>query len=306
MLSRRHFATGIGVSLAMASQLSRSAFAQPAPRRRMIVDAQVHIWQVNSPEVPWVPGQRPPGPVETFTIERLLQMMDEGGVDRAIIAPPSLTAPRNDYGLEAAKRHPDRFKVFGRIPMEDPNVVELLPRWKEQPGMLGIRLAFEQGRAQKFKDGGYDALFAAAEKADVPLMIFAAGLLPNFARIAERYPQLALIIDHVGMNNSISIADSVTDTIALAKYPNVTVKMKAGAQYAPEPYPYPNMSAQFKRVYEAYGAQRLHWETDITQTLNEGGYKHRIAHFTEELKFLSEEDKDWVMGRSILERVRWA
>ena len=97
-----------------------------------------------------------------------------------------------------------------------------------------------------------------------------------------------------------------TDTIALARFPNVTVKMKAGAQYAPEPYPYPNMSAQFKRVYEVYGAQRLHWETDITQTLNEGGYKHRIAHFTEELKFLSEDDKDWIMGRSILARLRWA
>ena len=75
-----------------------------------------------------MPGANRPGPVETFTIERLISMMDEGGVDRAVIAPPSLTAPRNDYGLEAAKRHPDRFKVMGRFPMEDPKAVELLPR----------------------------------------------------------------------------------------------------------------------------------------------------------------------------------
>jgi L-fuconolactonase len=306
MLSRRQFATGIGVSLAMATQLPQSASAQPAARRRLIVDAQVHIWQANSPELPWVPGANRPGPVETFTIERLLQMMDEGGVDRAVIAPPSLTAPRNDYGLEAAKRHPDRLKVMGRFPMEDPKAIELLPRWKEQPGMLGIRLAFERHSAQKLKDGGYDGLFAACEKAAIPLMLFAPGLLPNFARIAERFPQLVLIADHAGMNNAIPIAQAATDTIALAKYPNVTVKLKAGAQYAPEPYPYPNMSAQLKRVFEAYGAQRCHWETDITQTLNEGGYKHRIAHFTEELKFLSEDDKDWIMGRSILARLRWA
>ena len=86
--------------------------------------------------------------------------------------------------------------------------------------------------------------------------------------LAERHPQLALIVDHVGMNNAIPIAQSATDTIALAKYPNVTTKMKGGAQYAPEPYPYPNMSTQFKRVFEAYGPQRCHWETDITQTLN--------------------------------------
>ncbi len=306
MLSRRQFTAGISASVAMATQLPQSASPQPAPRRRLIVDAQVHIWGPNTPELPWVPGANVPGPVQTFPIERLLQMMDDGGVDRAVICPPSLTAPRNDYGLEAAKRHPDRFRVMGRFPMEDPKAVELLPRWKEQPGMLGIRLAFEPENAHKLKDGGYDGLFASCEKAAVPLMIYAPGLLPHFARIAERHPQLALIVDHVGMNRSVPSAQAATDTIALAKYPNVTVKMKAGAQYAPEPYPYPNVSAQFKRVFEAYGAPRLHWETDITQTLNEGGYKHRIAHFTEELKFLSEDDKDWIMGRSILARLQWA
>ena len=29
-------------------------------------------------------------------------------------------------------------------------------------------------------------------------------------------------------------------------------------------------------------------------------------HFTEELDFLSEDDKDWVMGRAILARLNWA
>jgi hypothetical protein len=31
-----------------------------------------------------------------------------------------------------------------------------------------------------------------------------------------------------------------------------------------------------------------------------------VTHFTEELDFLSEEDKDWIMGRSILARLGWA
>ena len=32
----------------------------------------------------------------------------------------------------------------------------------------------------------------------------------------------------------------------------------------------------------------------------------RITHFTEELPFLSEEDKDWIMGRAIIERLHWS
>jgi predicted TIM-barrel fold metal-dependent hydrolase len=253
-----------------------------------------------------VPGATVPGPVETFSIERLLGMMGDAGIDRAVIVPPTLTGTRNDYGLEAAKRHPDRFAVMGRFPIDDPKAAALLPRWKEQPGMLGIRVSFGGESARTIKDGAYDWFWAACEKADVPVMFLAPGHMGDFARIAERHPQLALIVDHVGMNRTIPIAQAATDTIALNKYPNVSVKMKAGAQYAPEPYPYPNMSAQFRRVFEVYGPQRCHFETDITQTLNEGDYKHRIAHFTEALAFLSEGDKDWIMGRSILTRLKWS
>jgi len=31
-----------------------------------------------------------------------------------------------------------------------------------------------------------------------------------------------------------------------------------------------------------------------------------VTHFTETLAFLSEEDKNWAMGRAILARLKWA
>ena len=313
MLSRRQFTQGIiAAPFAMATQVPQSATAAPAPsapapagKRRVIVDAQVHLWKTNSPELPWVPGVKP-GQPEPFTIERVLPLMDEAGVDRIIVVPPTLTGTRNDYGIEAAKRHPGRFAVMGRFPIGDPKAADLLPRWKEQPGMLGIRITFGEKSAQGLRDGTLDWFWAAAEKAAVPVMFLAPGHMASFARIAERHPQLTLIVDHISMNRAIPIAQSATDTIALAKYRNVSVKMKAGAQYAPEPYPYRNMNVQLQRTFEAFGPQRCYWETDITQTLKEGGYKHRIAHFTEELPFLTEDDKDWVMGRAILARLKWA
>jgi len=44
----------------------------------------------------------------------------------------------------------------------------------------------------------------------------------------------------------------------------------------------------------------------MTNGYDKATYRQRITHFTEELAFLSEQDKDWVMGKSILERLRWA
>ena len=105
--------------------LSQRRAASRWPRnprgKRTIVDAQVHLWKAESPDWPWVPGVKPQLP-EPFTIEKLVPMMDEAGVDRAVIVPPSWPGDRNDYALEAAKRYPNRFAVMGRIPLQNPQV----------------------------------------------------------------------------------------------------------------------------------------------------------------------------------------
>jgi L-fuconolactonase len=114
-LSRRDFVNGaLGVDAILATQDSQRSHAQPA--RRMIVDSQVHLWKAESPDWPWVPGLKPQLP-EPMTIERLLPLMDEAGVDRVVVVPPSWPGGRNDYGIEAARRYPDRFHVRGRIPL---------------------------------------------------------------------------------------------------------------------------------------------------------------------------------------------
>src|SRR6516162_10087897 len=140
MFSRRSFLNAtVGAGAALAAQGPRRAAAQVD--RRMIVDAQVHLWKAQTPDWKWVPGLKPQLP-EPFTIERLVPMMDEAGVDRVVVVPPSWPGDRNDYALEAARRYPNRFRVMGRIPLKNSQSVALLPKWLEQPGMLGVRLTF--------------------------------------------------------------------------------------------------------------------------------------------------------------------
>src|SRR4029079_15504895 len=112
---------------------------------RRIVDAQVHLWKAESDDWKWVPGRKPQLP-EPFTIEKLVTLMDEAGVDRAVIVPPSWRGDRNDYGREAAKRYPNRFAVMGRFPLH-PDSAKLLPKWREQPGLgrLTAKVMCEQG-----------------------------------------------------------------------------------------------------------------------------------------------------------------
>jgi predicted TIM-barrel fold metal-dependent hydrolase len=144
-------------------------------------------------------------------------------------------------------------------------------------------------------------------------MFLAVGEVPRFAHIAERHPQLTLIIDHMGLNSS-SRANRITENIpaaidqaiALAKYPNVSIKLSGALGNSLERYPFRDMTVYLQHVFDDYGPQRCHWATDITNSFVTASYRQRVTHFTEELSFLSESDKDWVMGRSILARLKWA
>ena len=307
MLSRRSFInTTLAAGAALATQGTKTAMAQS---KRMIVDAQAHLWKAESEDWKWVPGRKPQLP-EPFTIEKLVALMEEAGVDRAVIVPPSWPGDRNDYGLEAAKRYPNRFAVMGRIAVQKPESAALLPKWKEQPGMLGVRLTFMREQSALLTSGAADWFWPAAEKAQLPVMFLAPDNIPKFAPIAERHPGLTLIIDHMSLMQEIAqerrISRAIEEVVALAKYPNVSVKLSSAPTYSFESYPWRDMTEHLKRCFDAYGPRRCYWGTDLTNALTKSTYRQRVTHFTEELNFLSEDDKDWVMGRAILARLGWA
>jgi predicted TIM-barrel fold metal-dependent hydrolase len=118
-----------------------------------------------------------------------------------------------------------------------------------------------------------------------------------------------MILDHMAVTGAMvrdgTIAEAIGQTAGLAKYPNVSVKLSASPGLSREPYPYRDVATHIKRVFDAFGPQRSYWGTDLTNTYARGSYRQRITHFTEELSFLSESDKDWVMGRAIVARLKW-
>jgi predicted TIM-barrel fold metal-dependent hydrolase len=293
--------------LALAGQSGQKVVAQ-AGRKKTIVDSQVHLWKAESADWPWVAGATPQMS-EPFTIEKLVPAMDSAGVDRAVIVPPSWPGDRNDYGLEAARRYPDRFGVMGRIPLNDPQMAARLPKWREQYGMLGIRVSVAGASEKWLEDGTADWFWPAAEKAGVPVMVLTAGHGPAFARIAERHPGLTLIVDHMGLSAAIvkagKLQESIDQTVAVAKFPNVSVKLSAGPNYSAEAYPFRDFDQPIRRLFDVYGPQRCYWGSDLTNGFTKATYRQRVTHFTEELGFLSKSDKEWVMGRAILSRLNW-
>ena len=260
-------------------------------QRRRIVDAQIHLWKAETPDRPWVAG-RPPQMPEPFTIEKIVPMMDEAGVDRVVIVPPSWPGDRNDYALEAVQRYPGRFAVMGRIPLQDPKSAELLPKWKEQPGMLGVRVTLHRC-TRALAHRRHRGLVLAGGREGRP-----AGHVPGARAIAGDGPDRRTSpwthSDHrshgvvARHRREGKVGEAIEQTVALAKYPNVSCKVSSSPTYSQDNYPFADMKPHLKRVFEAFGPQRCYWGTDITHAFGKSTYRQRITHFTETLDFLSE------------------
>ena len=307
MMTRRRFqlgALGVGATLAMHD----TAAAQPVPQKRLIVDAQVHLWKADTPDRPWPAGAQAQLP-EPMTIERVVPLMDAAGVDRVVIVPPTLEGTRHDYGQEAARRYPGRFATMARVNLNDPGEAPRVLALRQQPAVMGVRMYFQPAQAKWLTDGTADWFWPVAEKAGTPVMFLSIGQTPLFAQIAERHPDLRLIVDHMGVTDAAmkdnSLATRIAEVAALAKYPNVSVKLSSVPLFSTEDYPWRDMTPHLKRLFDLFGPRRCHWGSDLTNTFGKGPYRQRVTQFTEELAFLSEEDKDWIMGRSILDVLRW-
>jgi predicted TIM-barrel fold metal-dependent hydrolase len=274
----------------------------------LIVDAQVHIWGADTPERPWPPGNahraHRPAP---FSKDDLLAEMAAAGVDRAVIVPPSWEGDRNDLALAAAQAHPGKFAVMGRPPLDKPNP-QALDRWREQPGMLGIRVTIAGAGARAlFTEPDGDWLWQAAERAGLPVMVSIPGLLPELGRIAERHPGVRFVLDHLALvrdaKDEAAFGD-IAKLVALARHPNVAAKASALPRYSSEAYPYRRLHPFLRQVFDAFGPRRFFWGTDMTGI--PCSYRQAVTLFTRELPWLKGEDLELVMGRALCDWLGWA
>jgi L-fuconolactonase len=70
-----------------------------------------------------------------------------------------------------------------------------------------------------------------------------------------------------------------------------------------EPYPFRSLHEPVRRVVEAFGRERVFWGSDVTRL--PCTYVECRRLFTDELDFLSEQDKEWIMGRALCEWLDW-
>ena len=275
----------------------------------LITDAQVHIWLENSAARPWRAGEKAHRE-KALEADELLREMDTAGVDRAVLVPPFLDGERNDLVLDAARAHPDRFAAMGRLDLEDPASRDRIATWRDQPGMLGFRYSFHRPAiAALLAEQRVDWLWEESQKAGVPIMVHVAhDVLHHVDRVAERYPRLKLILCHMSLPMRKKDEAAFRDfdkLLALAKRPNVGVKVSAIPCYTDEPYPYRTTHPYVRRVYDTFGPKRMFWGSDLSRMPATTTYRQTVTMFTEEMPWIPPGDLEWIMGKGLSEWLGW-
>jgi predicted TIM-barrel fold metal-dependent hydrolase len=249
--------------------------------------------------------------IPTYSMDDALKEMAEAGVDAAVLHPPSsLGEAVNVLAVEAVRQHPDKFCILGHFDLQSPDRLDIVKHWRQRPGMLGFRFTFNQPHQQRWwSDGSLDWFWAACEQEGLPVGLLAGGHMADLGTIAARHPRLKLHIDHCGRGGGGGTGTddaafaNLGEMLALARHPNVAVKLSGAPSYSSQPYPYRNIHQYLRQIFDAFGPQRCFWGTDITRM--PCSYRQCVTMFTEELPWLQGRDKELVMGEAICDWLGW-
>lgn len=263
----------------------------------MTIDAHLHIWRATTtypnPSVTHV------SPFSDVPLELLQEYMDEYDVAGAVLVQPLFPGTDNSYVADCAAREPDKFAAVCVVDHRLPEAAEQLRYWADDRGCRGIRLRPRlAGEEAWFGDPPTFPLWERAIASNVIVSVLANPQhLPALAKLAERFPQANIIVDHFAHPDvSAGVhAPEFQTLLALARFPNVYVKATGYYYFSRERYPWKDCWDFFHAVYDRFGAGRMIWGSDFPHVLLNSGYRRNLLLQERAYPFLTTTERKLLM-----------
>lgn len=230
-------------------------------------------------------------------IESLLFHMEQAGVDKAVLI-QHMGNTDNSYHVKCLRAYPGRFA--SAMIVENSDDGRKIRYWAEQ-GLVGIRLRAD------FRAEAPDPLAQWRTAAALNLVVSAPCspstlLSQEFAEVLRSFPELQIVIEHLGgvSQGAEPPYAEFKRVLALAKHPNLTIKLPGFGEFCKLPYPFKEVPPLARLVVEAFGPKRVMWGSDYPPVSSREGYNHSLQFPLEYFSDLSLEDREWIFGRTAL------
>ena len=266
------------------------------------IDAHVHVWTDDFDRYPlaqsYTKNDMKP---ETFYPEELFAHARPSGVNRIVLIQMSYYGSDNSYMLDVMEHHAGVFSGIAVIDWNRERPDEEMLRLAEQ-GVRGFRISPRDAPIERWLDGsGFERMFVAGAEYNLAICpLINPDALPALDKRCKQFPDTPVIIDHlcrIGASQPISDAH-IDQLCAMARHPSVMVKVSAFYALGKKTPPYDDLIPLIRRVYEAFGPERLIWASDCPFQVVDHTYEDSIGLVRDRLDFLSEADKDQILRRT--------
>ena len=263
----------------------------------MIIDTHTHVVSSDKVKHPLDPGARGWSTEVSNDVEDLITEMDRAGVACATLVQPNGTyGLDNSYQCDSAKQYAPRTVAVGILDPVASDAADKLSYWVNEYDMLGVRL---QSQAEH-DDSRCDALWQRAEDLGVPISIGGGGQpdkVDRMRNVATRHPGVIFAPDHfAGWSGTEDKAAITTALEGLAKLPNAYLRISS-TSLGPYADLTPPEKDLFRRVIDAFTPQRVMWGSNFPSS-REGGYIGQVQLGQTALPWLSDDDRNWIMGET--------
>jgi L-fuconolactonase len=293
LLSRRSFVHALAATGFASGCPAATCGAEKAA---LVIDPHVHVWKSDA-RYPWAAQEKSPPQTDALP-NRLLRLMNAHGVDKTILV--HYIGYRWDcrYTGDVLKAHPDRFQGVCRVDPTADRATEDLSHWVRDYGFHGVRLSpGTDASGDWIKDlPRMDRLLERAASLRVPVCLWCGvPRLPDVTRLVERYHErLYFCIDHMA-DCPVDQPTELKKLLALARFPRVVVKISHLWSLSRQAYPYRDTHEQVRRVYDAFGPQRLMAATDWPLVERHCSYEKALDLYRGEIGFFTSEDRRWIL-----------
>ena len=214
----------------------------------MVIDAQVHAYEVGSPTGPTVPHPS----IAEVSGDQMVSAMDRVGVDGAIcVSPWSIYGSDTTYTESVYCAHPTRFRLVAPLDPYAPGVRARLEGWAGVPGAVGVRILdlshAGYGTSLNADDPAVTGLVKQSTDAGLTVNVMCWGRLSLIAGLAGAFPDAQFVLDHLGLTQPPAppapddVFGELPLVLALAQYPNIAVKVSGACTYSHLPFPYEDL-----------------------------------------------------------------
>lgn len=267
------------------------------------IDAHQHFWELSRFPYEWLQAPAVEKICKDFLPCDIEKELHKAGIYSCVFVQTQHDLAETKWALGLAEANPFIAGVVGWVDLASPDCEDQILELKKHPKFVGVRhVVHDEPEVDFIVRPNVMRGLGLLEKHDVPFdLLFYVEHLPHAVTVAERFPRLRLVIDHLAKPHikAQRLDNWLSNFHAAASYPNVYCKLSGMITEADHADWTPgDLKIYVEKALQCFSPQRLMFGSDWPVCLLAGGYDRVVEALDLNLGSLTPTEKEAIWGRT--------